>query len=114
MIKLMLRGALAGAAGTTALNAVTYLDMAGRGRPASDTPEKTIERVADAADVDVPGAAKVKENRASAMGALLGIGTGVGVGAGYGIARGLGLRPPWRVDAALTSVAALAGSNGDR
>jgi hypothetical protein len=34
----VLRGAAAGAAGTTALNAVTYLDMVVRGRPASDAP----------------------------------------------------------------------------
>ena len=38
----MLRGAAAGAAGTTALNVVTYLDMAVRGRPASSTPERTV------------------------------------------------------------------------
>ena len=39
----ILRGAAAGAAGTTALNVVTYLDMAIRGRPASDTPERSVE-----------------------------------------------------------------------
>jgi hypothetical protein len=36
MFKGLARGAAAGAAGTTALNAVTYLDMAVRARPASD------------------------------------------------------------------------------
>jgi hypothetical protein len=40
-------GLVAGAAGTTALNAITYLDMAIRGRPASDTPERTIERLSE-------------------------------------------------------------------
>ena len=34
----LLAGIAAGAAGTTALNATTYLDMALRGRPASRTP----------------------------------------------------------------------------
>ena len=39
----VLRGAAAGAAGTTALNAVTYLDMTVRGRGTSSTPEQTVE-----------------------------------------------------------------------
>ncbi|MCP9968874.1 hypothetical protein LUX57_29935 [Actinomadura madurae] len=43
------RGLAAGAAGTTALNLVTYLDMAVRGRPASSTPEQSVERLADVA-----------------------------------------------------------------
>jgi len=38
------RGLLAGAAGTTALTAVTYLDLALRGRPASTLPEETSRR----------------------------------------------------------------------
>jgi hypothetical protein len=33
------RGLLAGAAGTLALNVTTYLDMAVRGRPASQAPD---------------------------------------------------------------------------
>ena len=41
-----LRGAAAGAAGSTALNAVTYLDMAGRGRGSSSTPEQTVQALA--------------------------------------------------------------------
>lgn len=40
MTRRFLHGLAAGAAGTTALNAVTYLDMALRGRPASTTPEE--------------------------------------------------------------------------
>jgi hypothetical protein len=75
----LLAGVAAGAAGTTALNIVTYLDMAVRGRPASDTPERSIERVAGLLGVEVPGA-----NRLSGLGALGGLLTGVAVGAGYG------------------------------
>ena len=41
-LQLALLGAAAGAAGTTALNFLTYVDMAVRGRPASSTPEKTV------------------------------------------------------------------------
>ncbi|PWI45743.1 hypothetical protein [Streptomyces sp. ICBB 8177] len=50
-------GAAAGAAGTTTLNAVTYLDMALRGRPSSDTPQLAVERLTDAAHTSVPGGA---------------------------------------------------------
>ena len=43
MIKGLIRGALAGAAGTTALNAAGYADMAWRGRPSSSTPKQAAE-----------------------------------------------------------------------
>ena len=49
------RGALAGAAGTTALNTVTYLDMAVRGRGASSTPEDTVVKVSEMAALRIPG-----------------------------------------------------------
>jgi hypothetical protein len=80
-------GAAAGAAGTTALNIVTYLDMAVRGRPASGTPERSIERVAGVLGVEVPGEPGddgTRANRLSGLGALGGLLTGVAVGAGYG------------------------------
>ena len=41
----ILAGAAAGAAGTTALNLIAYLDMTLRGRGASSTPEDTVEKV---------------------------------------------------------------------
>src|SRR3954454_13951858 len=80
----ILAGAAAGAAGTTALNIVTYLDMAVRGRAASDTPERIIERVAGVLGVEVPGDAATRGNRVSGLGALGGLVTGVAVGTGYG------------------------------
>jgi hypothetical protein len=43
MLGKALKGAMAGAAGTTALNAVTYMDMVVRGRGASSTPEQVVE-----------------------------------------------------------------------
>lgn len=49
MLKGLLRGAAAGAAGTTALNAVTYLDMAWRGRSSSTTPQQAVEELANRA-----------------------------------------------------------------
>jgi hypothetical protein len=80
----VLRGAAAGAAGTTALNAVTYLDMALRGRPASDTPERTVTRIADVPGVSIPGQGETRSNRLTGWGALSGLAAGVAVGIAYG------------------------------
>jgi hypothetical protein len=85
MRRQILAGALAGAAGTTALNAVTYLDMALRGRGSSSTPEKSVEKAAHAVHVDIPGESETRENRLSGLGALSGMATGVSVGAVYGL-----------------------------
>lgn len=52
----IIRGLIAGAAGTSALNAATYMDMAIRGRPASNTPEESVQRLADTARVDLGAA----------------------------------------------------------
>jgi hypothetical protein len=112
MLTSLLRGAAAGAAGTTALNAVTYVDMVVRGRPASDTPERTVTELADRAEIDIPGQGAQRDNRVSGTGALLGIATGVGVGVAAGLARRLGWRPSVPVGAAVTGVAAMAGSAG--
>src|SRR4051812_32917314 len=75
-----LRGAAAGAAGTAALNAVTYLDMAIRGRPSSSTPEQTVEALADKAHVPIPGDEETRRNRVEGLGPLAGLGGGVAVG----------------------------------
>lgn len=112
MVRDMLRGAAAGAAGTTALNAVTYLDMAWRARPASTTPSDTVDEAVARTPVDVPGEGDDRDNRVSAVGALTGLATGVGVGVAYGLVRAVGLRPPRLVGAVLASAAALVGSNG--
>lgn len=108
----LLRGAAAGAAGTTALNAVTFLDMAVRGRPASTTPQQTVERVAERPPVDVPGDAQHRDHRVSGLGSLSGLVTGVALGAALGLARAAGLRPPVPVAAAATAAAAMVGANG--
>ena len=51
----LVRGAVAGAAGTTALNAATYLDMALRARPASETPQHAVDEIARRSGHPVPG-----------------------------------------------------------
>jgi hypothetical protein len=84
------RGAVAGAAATTALNAVTFLDMAVRGRPASSTPEETVRRGADLIGVPIPGEDGPREARVSGLGSLLGTAAGVGAGVVLGVVRSSG------------------------
>jgi hypothetical protein len=83
----LLQGLAAGAAGTTALNAVTYLDMAIRGRPASTTPDRTVERLAARVGVNIPGEGDERSNRVSGLGAFGGACTGLAVGAALSAAR---------------------------
>jgi hypothetical protein len=103
-------GAAAGAAGTTALNAVTYLDMVIRARPASSTPEQTVGRTEELTPLTLSsdGAdSETAQNRRSGLGALLGIATGLGTGAVYGL-----LRPQLgRVPFPLLALAAGVGAN---
>jgi hypothetical protein len=108
----VLAGALAGAAGTTALNAVTYLDMALRGRPASSTPEDSVEKLADSLQVGIPGQGDTRENRLSGLGALSGLLTGACVGVAYGAATGLLGRPPLGWGSLLAGGSAMVAANG--
>ncbi|MEV6647946.1 hypothetical protein [Amycolatopsis sp. NPDC051371] len=108
MRRSILRGLAAGAAGTTALHAVTYLDMVLRGRPASRTPEQSVTRLADLTGVKIP--AKGRDNRVSGAGALLGIVSGLVVGAGYGAVRAVGWRPSVTTAGAVATVGAIAVS----
>ncbi len=107
-----LLGAAAGAAGTTALNAVTYLDMAVRGRPSSSTPEDTVERLSEKAHLPVPGAGETRSNRVAGLGPLTGLVAGVGIGALLGAARAAGWRPSVGAGTATATVGALVGTNG--
>ncbi|MCW2537111.1 MAG: putative rane protein [Modestobacter sp.] len=107
-----LRGAAAGAAGTTALNAVTYLDMAGRGRGTSSTPERTVEALARKAHLSIPGEGETRENRLQGLGPLTGIAAGVGVGVLAGLGRAAGFRPPVWLGGVAAGLAAMIGSNG--
>src|SRR2546423_737780 len=80
-MKKFTRGAVAGAAGTTALNAVGYADMAMRGRPASSVPARVAEQLARRVGGTIPGNDAARQNRLEGLGALAGIATGAGVGA---------------------------------
>ncbi|GGT68937.1 MULTISPECIES: hypothetical protein [Actinomadura] len=103
------RGLAAGAAGTTALNMVTYLDMAVRGRPASSTPEQSVEKLADVAGVEL-GEGEKAENRKAGLGPMLGFGTGLGAGLLYGLLAGR-RRFPRPVGTVVLTGLAMAGSS---
>lgn len=107
-----LRGAAAGAAGTTALNAVTYLDMVLRGRGTSSTPEDTVEKLSDKIHVPVPGEGDERDNRVSGLGALTGIVSGVGIGGLLGVIRAAGWRPGILAGSTAATLGALLGTNG--
>ncbi|MGY2078949.1 hypothetical protein [Modestobacter sp. SYSU DS0657] len=108
----VLRGAAAGAAGTTALNAVTYLDMVTRGRGSSSTPEQTVEALADKVHVQIPGDEETRQNRVQGLGPMTGLAAGIGIGVLAGVARAAGFRSQPLVGTALTTVGVLIGSNG--
>ena len=89
----LLRGALAGAAGTTALNAATFLDMTLRRRPASSTPQQTVERGAELVGASLPQGRDEREALEYGLGSLLGTLAGVGVGVVLGAVKGTAGRP---------------------
>ena len=78
----MLYGALAGAAGTCALDIVTYLDMLARNRPPSELPQRMARVFASKL-----GFEQIEKNRLTALGALLGYADGIGTGVLFGIMR---------------------------
>ncbi len=114
MRRQLLAGLAAGATGTAALNVITYLDMALRGRPSSTVPAQVAERMAEKGGIALdkglePG--EQVDNRKEGTGALLGYLTGLGMGLGYGVVR-MGLaRPPRLVAGVFLGLAAMAGSD---
>ena len=111
MLKTVGRGLIAGAAGITALNWAGYLDMAARGRPASETPAKLAEAALASLDLSVSGSKDQQVNKLSALGALAGIKVGLGVGVAASVARAAGLRLPAPLAVTLTGAAAMAASD---
>ncbi|MGY1642168.1 hypothetical protein ACI782_13730 [Geodermatophilus sp. SYSU D00703] len=107
-----LRGAAAGAAASTALNAVTYVDMAVRGRGSSSTPEQTVETLAEKAHVPIPGEGETRDNRVQGLAPLTGLVAGVGVGVVVGLVRAAGFRSQPLVGTLLTTAGILVAANG--
>jgi hypothetical protein len=105
------RGLAAGAVGTTALNAVTYLDLVIRARPASEMPGKAADLLADRAGRPIPGNGAERANRREGLGALLGIATGLGIGVGVGLLGPVLVRVPRPLAGTLVGAAAMAASD---
>ncbi|MEV1289397.1 hypothetical protein [Micromonospora sp. NPDC049679] len=102
-------GVIAGAVGTLAIDAVTYVDMAVRARPPSPTPQKSAEKLAETTELDL-GPEDQAQNRRSGIGPLLGYATGVGTAVGFG-ALTKGRPVPLPVAAMLLGVGAMVASN---
>jgi hypothetical protein len=90
MIRGLLLGAIAGAAGNLTLEIVTYGDMLLRGRAASSVPANTVRILADEFGIEAlssEASGELVETRRSAAGALLGYALGIGLGGAYGLVR---------------------------
>jgi hypothetical protein len=109
-------GAVAGAAGTLALDAMTYADIALRGRRPSTMPAEMIRRIADAAGIEPLGKPddqvddRVK-NRRSGLGALSGYAIGLTVGTTYGLMRPLTSKMPLWLQLLTLTVLMMSGTD---
>ena len=112
LLKGLAAGAAAGAAGTTALNLVTYLDMALRGRPTSTTPQDTVEAIAGKVGITIPGDPDTRQNRVAGLGPLTGLAAGIGAGAALGMTRAAGWRPNILVGTLAAGAAAMIAADG--
>ncbi len=101
---------LAGLAGSSALNAVTYLDMTIRARPASSTPEETIRRLSEISSIGL-GPEDRAANRRSGLGPLLGYTVAVANAVGFAMLAGRH-RLPLPVAAGLLGAGAMLASSG--
>ena len=92
MLRNVLIGTIAGAAGTVALDIASYTDMAIRGRSSSNAPAKLVENLANILHLPLSPQGtgsndQAAQNRESGLGALLGYVNGLGTGALYGLVR---------------------------
>lgn len=107
----LLRGAAAGAAGTTALNIAGGLDMVLRARPASTTPEMTVRRLARRLHLHIPGDSEAEANRVAGLAPMTGFAAGLGMGAALALARAAGWHPRTATLYAVATAGALVGTN---
>ncbi|MEV0617243.1 hypothetical protein AB0I81_28245 [Nonomuraea sp. NPDC050404] len=105
----LVKSLIAGAAGTSALNIATYLDMAIRARGASSTPQQAVEKLTGLTDVSL-GEGEQAEHRKEALGSLLGYATGAGAALCYGLLSS-GRHPSWPVGVSALTALAMTGSN---
>ncbi|MET7672315.1 hypothetical protein [Micromonospora luteifusca] len=103
-------GAIAGAVGSTALNVLGYLDIALRGRPESNVPQETVDRLAGIAHVDL-GSGDQAANRRSGLGPLIGYGLGITAGIAFALYAG-GRRQPLPMATGLLGAGVMAMTDG--
>jgi hypothetical protein len=114
MLARSMLGALAGAAGTVALDVTTYADMALRGRAPSSMTRTVVQKIAERLDIKELADADPREdvkNRQDAIGALLGYATGLGIGILYGLGRPSVRWVPMPLAGLLTGAAAMAATD---
>lgn len=104
-------GLIAGAAGATALNTVTYVLQAVQGTPSSATPDQAAQAVVEATGAEVPGSPDQRQNRLEGLGPLAGYAVGLGVGAVAGALRGSTAKVPFPVAVAGVGLGAMAISD---
>ena len=112
----LLRGAIAGAAGTLALEITSYADMAIRGRASSDLPAEVVRRMAEAIGMDALSASNERAGertkaRRSALGAISGYAVGIGIGVLYGAVRPLLRRVPVAISGVALGAAGMAAAD---
>ena len=112
----LLRGAIAGAAGTLALEITSYADMAIRGRASSDLPADIVRRIAEEAGfgaLALPNERADEQTKArrSALGAISGYAVGVGIGIAYGAMQPLVRRVPVAIAGLILGAAAMAAAD---
>lgn len=86
--------------------------MAVRARPASSTPQDTVEKFAERAHVPVAGEGDARGNRLIGLGSLAGLVAGVGTGVLLGAVRCAVWRPGTVAGGVVATVAALVAGNG--
>jgi len=68
---MLLKGLLAGAAGTFVLDAVSYIDMFARGRPSSELPATVVQKLAQRSGLESLATATTTQRRIAAVGPAL-------------------------------------------
>ena len=116
MLNGTLRGIIAGATGTVALDITTYLDMAIRGRSSSNAPSQMVDIVANKIHLPlstqgISSKDQSAQNRESGLGALLGYVNGLGTGVIYGILRSRFDEIPAPLAAPLVGLTAMVASD---
>ena len=109
----IIKGAIAGAVGTIALDAATAFDMLLRGRAPSSLPEKTVRAVLQRVPqtpASLTGQTETSTHRRNGLGTLAGYSIGISLGAAYGMLP-LSSRAPSIIAGIVLGAAALAASD---